>query len=72
MTELNGTKGFLASKTNLTGILIALFGVLGLLGVLPASLDATSTVNLLVAAGGALVVLFRTFATKKIASSTAV
>ena len=64
--ELTGVKGILASRTNITGLLLALFGVLGMLGILPATLDAPTLVEAIVAGGGALVVLFRTLATKQV------
>lgn len=73
MAELVGTKSVFTSKTAVTGILLALFGVLNALGVLPAGFDATALVNGLLVVGGILVTIFRAVATKKVtvASTTA-
>jgi hypothetical protein len=70
MANLTGSKSLFLSKTNITGLLIALLGVLGLLGVLPADLDAPALVQTLITAGGALVILFRSIATQRVGSST--
>ena len=66
MAEMVGTKSVFLSKTNITGFLIAAFGLLGTLNLLPAGLDATQLTNILVTVGGMLVVLFRSIATKKV------
>jgi hypothetical protein len=65
MAQLTGLKSLFASKTAITGFLLSIFGILGLLGILPAGLDAPAIVNAIVAGGGALVVLFRNFATQR-------
>ncbi len=71
MATLTGTKPFLASKTNITGLAIALFGVLGMLGLVPADLDAPTLVEALFTAGGLLVTVFRSKATTQIGSAPA-
>lgn len=53
-------KSKFASKTNITGALIALFGLLGIFDVLPTSLDTTTLAGSVVTAGGVLVTMFRT------------
>lgn len=64
---LTGVKSIFASKTAITGFLLSLFGILGILGLVPAGLDAPALVEAVVAAGGALVVAFRAFATQQVA-----
>jgi hypothetical protein len=49
------------SKTNITGALLAIFGLLAAFGALPAELAAPEVVGGVVAAGGTLVIFFRTF-----------
>ena len=71
MTELVGTKSVFLSKTNIVGLLLAAFGLLNTLGLLPAGLDATTLVNSIVTVGGVLVMIFRTFASKKLAVAPA-
>lgn len=66
---LTGAKSLFASKTAITGFLLSVFGLLGLLGLMPADLDAPTLVDAIVAGGGALVVLFRKFATQRIAGA---
>ncbi len=55
-------KSKFGSKTNITGALLAIFGVLGVFDILPGDLDLTSTAGAVVAAGGVLVTFFRTVA----------
>ena len=71
MAELVGTKSVFMSKTAITGVLLALFGVLNALGVLPAGFDATTLVNGVLVVGGILVTIFRAIATKKVTVSGA-
>lgn len=60
------TKPILQSKTVVTSILLAGFGVATSLGVLPKSLNNPRTVGAVVTVGGFLAGLFRKKATKKI------
>ena len=50
------------SKTNITGVLLAVLGVLTALGYVPAAAATPEVVGSVVAAGGVLVVFFRTIA----------
>ena len=64
--QLTGTKSVFFSKTAITGLLLALFGLLNTLGILPAGFDATTLVNGILVVGGVLVTIFRAVATKKV------
>jgi hypothetical protein len=55
-------KSKFGSKTNITGALIAIFGLLGVFDILPGDLDTTATAGAVVTAGGVLVTFFRTIA----------
>lgn len=68
---LTGVKSIFKSKTAITGLLMSLFGILNMLGILPASFEASTLVNSLVTAGGILVAIFRNFATTKTALAPA-
>lgn len=50
------------SKTNITGALLAMLGLLTALGYVPAALATPEVVGSVVTAGGVLVVFFRTIA----------
>jgi hypothetical protein len=63
---LTGTKPVFASKTVIVSVLTALLGVLGLLGLTPAGLDATPLADALFTILGVASGIFRYFATKKL------
>jgi hypothetical protein len=63
--RLTGTKGILQSKTAVVGIILAIIGLFGLLGILPAVLTAT-VVNFALLVGGVLVVIFRSSAVTEV------
>lgn len=69
-TVVTTTKSKLASKTNITAALLLVFSVLNMLGVLPATFDATSAVNALVGIGSAAIIFFRTYATQLLRKPT--
>lgn len=61
-TQTVPVKSKWTSKTNITGALIFLFGLLTAFGKLPASLAGPEVAGTVVAAGGVLVTFFRTIA----------
>lgn len=62
-TTVAPVKSSLTSKTNITALLLAIFGLLTAFGALPAGFDTAGFVGGVVTLGAGAVALFRTFST---------
>lgn len=65
-------KSSFASKTNITALLLALFGLATAFGYLPTDFDTNGFVGTVVTIGAAAVALFRTFSKSVLRPSLAV